>query len=58
VSLQAELTSEVGVRPKIRWGGLGQLDVVVDGSVVFSKKSAGRMPLPGEVARLAQAVRR
>jgi hypothetical protein len=58
VSLQGELTREVGVTPTIRWGGLGQLDVLVDGAVVFSKKAAGRMPLPGEVVRLAQAVRR
>jgi hypothetical protein len=52
VSLQAEVAREVGVRPKIRWGGLGQLDVVVDGTVVFSKKTAGRVPQPGEIARL------
>jgi hypothetical protein len=45
------------VTPTIRWGGLGQLDVVIDGAVVFSKKVAGRLPLPGEVARLAQARR-
>jgi len=58
VSLQHELIREVGVSPKIRWGGLGQLDVVVDGAVVFSKKLTKRMPEPGEVARLAKAVRR
>ena len=57
MSLQAELARETGVTPTIRWGGLGQLDVLVDGAVVFSKKSAGRLPLPGEVARLAQARR-
>lgn len=58
MSLRAELTREVGVTPKIRWGGPGQLDVVIDGTVVFSKKAAKRMPEPGEVARLAKAVRR
>jgi hypothetical protein len=26
--------------------------VIVDGRVVFSKKSAGRMPAPGELPRL------
>ena len=57
MSLQAELARETGVTPTIRWGGLGQLDVLVDGAVVFSKKSAGRLPLPGEVARLAKARR-
>ena len=58
MSLQTELTKELGVAPAIRWGMLGQLDVVVDGAVVFSKKAAKRMPQPGEVARLARAVRR
>jgi hypothetical protein len=54
VSLQAELAREVGVTPKIRWGGLGQLDVIVDGAVVFSKKTAKRMPAAGEIARLVR----
>lgn len=58
MSLQAELAREVGTTPTIRWGLPGQLDVVVDGAVVFSKKAAKRMPQPGEVARLAKAVRR
>ena len=57
-SLQNELTRELGTTPKIRLGGPGQLDVVVDGTVVFSKKAARRMPEPGEVARLVKAVRR
>jgi hypothetical protein len=48
---------EFGVSPTIRWGGFGQLDVVVDGAIVFSKKMAGRMPEPGEVVRLARARR-
>ena len=58
MSLRTELTEELGVAPTIRWGMLGQLDVVVDGAVVFSKKAAKRMPQPGEVARLAKAARR
>ena len=58
MSLQAELTKETGVAPAIRWGMPGQLDVLVDGAVVFSKKAAKRMPQPGEVTRLAKAVRR
>ena len=57
MSLKAELIREVGVTPTIRWGGLGQLDVLVDGTIVFSKKAANRMPEPGEVARLASARR-
>lgn len=54
MSLQAELAREVGVTPKIRWGGLGQLDVIVDGTVVFSKKVTKRMPTPGEITRLVR----
>ena len=57
MSLQAEVAREMGVTPTIRWGGLGQLDVLVDGKVVFSKKAAKRMPEPGEIARLANARR-
>ena len=48
----------MGTTPKLRMGGPGQLDVLIDGSVVFSKKAARRMPEPGEIARLAKAVRR
>jgi hypothetical protein len=58
VSLQTELTKELGVAPTIRWGMPGQLDVVVDGAVVFSKKAAKRMPQPGEVAGLVKGARR
>ena len=57
MSLKAELMREAGVTPTIRWGALGQLDVLVDGTIVFSKKAAKRMPERGEVARLAIARR-
>jgi hypothetical protein len=57
VSLRAELTREVGVTPRIRWAWPGQLDVLVDGAVVFSRRAAGRLPAPGEVARLVKARR-
>ena len=52
VSLKRELERSLGVSPTIRWGGPGQLDVLVDGALVFSKKSAGRSPTPGELAEL------
>ena len=58
MSLQTELTRDVGVTPVIRWGLPGQLDVIVDGAVIFSKKASKRMPQPGEVARLAKGVSR
>jgi hypothetical protein len=55
VSLSAELAREVGVAPKISWAWPGQLDVLVDGAVIFSRRTAGRLPEPGEVARLAKS---
>jgi predicted Rdx family selenoprotein len=30
-------------------GGHGQLDVIVDGNVVFSRKQAGRFPTAAEI---------
>ena len=57
-SLQDELARELGTTPRVRTGRPGQLDVMVDGTVVFSKKVAKRMPQPGEVVRLAKAVTR
>ena len=52
VSLKTELEHSLGISPTIRWGGPGQLDVLVDGTLVFSKKSAGRLPAPGELPEL------
>ena len=51
VGLQQELSKTLGVTPKIRWGGFGQLDVLVDGKLVFSKKQAGRSPDAAEIVR-------
>jgi hypothetical protein len=42
------------VTPKIRWGGTGQLDVIVDGAVVFSKQQAGRLPTADEIVELVE----
>lgn len=52
VGLKRELERSVGISPSIRWGGPGQLDVLIDGKLIFSKKSTGRMPAPGELERL------
>ncbi|HXD97672.1 MAG TPA: Rdx family protein [Candidatus Acidoferrum sp.] len=48
--LADELGSVLGERPRLRMGGLGVLDVIVDGKVVFSKKAEGRTPSAGELA--------
>lgn len=55
--LREELHRE-GITAPIRLGGLGELTVRVDGQPVFSYKQAGRMPQPGEVARLVKERRR
>ncbi|HEV8471479.1 MAG TPA: hypothetical protein VGR82_01775 [Methylomirabilota bacterium] len=55
--LREELARE-GITAPVRLGGLGELSVKVDGRVVFSYKDAGRMPQPGEVARLVKGTAR
>jgi hypothetical protein len=58
VRLRDELRATLDVPAKIRWGGLGELTVTVEGRAVFSKRQAGRVPEPGEVARLVGSQRR
>jgi hypothetical protein len=51
--LADELGSALGERPRLRMGGLGVLDVIVDGTVVFSRKAEGPTPPVAElVARM------
>jgi len=52
VSLQKELESSLGVKPKIRWGSTGQFDVIVDGATVFSFDETGRMPTSDEIVAI------
>jgi selT/selW/selH-like putative selenoprotein len=42
------------VKPRIRIGGQGQLDVIVDGVVVFSRKQAGRYPTAEEIVQAVE----
>ena len=53
--LADEIRRETGVTPRIRMGGFGALDVVVDGRVVFSKKAEGRVLPPGEIGGRVKA---
>ncbi|HSE92101.1 MAG TPA: Rdx family protein [Methylomirabilota bacterium] len=55
--LREEIQRTLGTPAKIRWGGFGELTVTVDGRTVFSKRQAGRVPEPGEVARLLGSAR-
>ncbi len=50
--LRDEIQRSLGTPAKIRWGAFGELTVTVDGRPVFSKREAGRVPEPGEIARL------
>jgi selenoprotein W-related protein len=47
--LAAELKKHLGVDSTLIPGSGGVFDVTVDGTVIFSKKSVGRFPGPGEV---------
>lgn len=53
-SLRSELEKSLGVKPGIKLGGQGQLDVIVDGNLVFSRHEAGRFPTSGEIVELIQ----
>lgn len=54
VRLRDEL-QPLGIPVKIRWGGLGELTVTMDGRPLFSKRDAGRVPVPGEITRLVRS---
>jgi hypothetical protein len=54
--LAEDLAAQLGQRPRLRMGGLGVLDVLVDGKVVFSRKTEGATPPVSElVARVRRA---
>jgi len=56
VRLREELRSTLRVAAKIRWGRFQELTVLVDGRPVFSRRDAGRVPAPGEIARIVQSL--
>ena len=58
MSLADAIDRATGVKPKIRMGGIGVLDVVVDGTTVFSKKAEGRVPPAAEIASRVQGAGR
>jgi selT/selW/selH-like putative selenoprotein len=47
--LAAELKKHLGVESTLIAGSGGVFDVMVDGTVVFSKKSVGRFPEAAEI---------
>jgi len=52
--LAAELMKELGAESTLTPGGGGVFDVKVNGKTIFSKKSVGRFPEPGEVVGMLQ----
>jgi selenoprotein W-related protein len=52
--LAAELKQHLGVDSTLTAGHGGVFEVTVDGKVIFSKKSVGRFPEPGEVVGILQ----
>ena len=53
-SLQKDLAKTFDVTPKIKMGGQGQLDVIVDGNIVFSRQQAGRFPTAAEIIEVVR----
>ena len=52
--LEAELVEKFAADVEIIPGASGVYDIVVDGSLIFSKKEKGRFPEDGEIARLCR----
>jgi selenoprotein W-related protein len=52
--LAAELKRDLGVESTLLPGGGGVFDVFAGGKLIFSKKSVGRFPEPGEVVQMLQ----
>ena len=50
--LKREIRTKLNLQPKMSFGGVGVLDVMVDGKTVFSHQAERRMPKPGEIAAL------
>jgi hypothetical protein len=55
VSLKKLIIARLGVKPRITMGGLGVLDVFVDGTRVFSYRETRHMPQDDEILTLIQA---
>ena len=57
-SLEAELKSKFpGVETKLISSGGGVYEIILDGELIFSKKTLGRFPDDGEVVTLIKQAR-
>jgi hypothetical protein len=55
VSLKRLIIATLGIKPRISMGGLGVLDVYVDGKRIFSYREAGHMPEDQEILDLIRS---
>jgi len=55
VSLKENIERQLKIPTRIRMGGPGALDVIVDGQKVYSKKQTGRLPTVDEIIGLIRA---
>lgn len=53
--MAAELQETLGLAPKVTPGGRGVFDVLLDGTLVYSKHETARFPEDGEVTRLIRS---
>ncbi|HXE90381.1 MAG TPA: hypothetical protein VNK82_05390 [Terriglobales bacterium] len=53
--LKGEIRERLGITPRMRFAGVGVLEVKVGDEVVFSRQKARRNARPGEVAELVEA---
>lgn len=53
--MAAELKERFRIEPELVRGNGGVFEIIVDGVAVFSKRSLGRFPEEGEVARMISA---
>jgi selenoprotein W-related protein len=55
--LAEELKRNVGVESELVPGSGGVFEVTADGKLIYSKKSTGRFPNPGEVTKLLKTTK-
>jgi hypothetical protein len=55
VGLKKLIAEKFGVKPTLSMGGLGALDIFLDGKRIFSYREAGHMPEDGEIISLIQS---
>ena len=51
MSLQSDLNKRLNVKPKIKWGSPGSLDVFVDGKKIYSYQETHRLPTADDIVQ-------